>query len=142
LKFFGTTLLLGAAMVLAVGSWTSGHSQSSEQVSRALVFVVFAVNAIKVMRELTLLLHFRDARQSTGKRMALVMLGDLRTATNMRFALAAVGGLVLPALVWQTGFEGRAASTIMFVLLLAGELIERYLFFRAAPASRMPGGIR
>jgi hypothetical protein len=27
-------------------------------------------------------------------------------------------------------------------LLVAGELFERYLFFRAAPASRMPGGIR
>src|SRR5205814_6241112 len=76
LKFFGTTLLLGAAMVLAVGSWTAGYTQSSEQVSRALVFVVFAVNAIKVVRDLTLLLHFRDTRQSAKKRMALVMLGD------------------------------------------------------------------
>jgi len=142
LKFFGTTLLLGAAMVLAVGSWTSGYTQSSVQVSRALVFVVVAVNAIKVMRDLTLLLHFRDTRLSTEKRMALVMLGDLRTATNLRFALAGAGGLVVPALVWQTGFEGRAASTIMLVLLLAAELVERYLFFRAAPASRMPGGIR
>jgi hypothetical protein len=27
----------------------------------------------------------------------------------------------------------------MFVLLLAGEGCERYLFFRAAPPSRMPG---
>ena len=28
-----------------------------------------------------------------------------------------------------------------FALALAGELCERYLFFAAAPASKMPGGI-
>jgi len=30
----------------------------------------------------------------------------------------------------------------MLVALAAGEFAERYLFFRAAPASRMPGGLR
>jgi DMSO reductase anchor subunit len=144
LKFFGTTLLLGAAMVLAVGSSTSSYTPSSDQVSRSLVFLVFAVNAIKVVHDLTLLLHFRDTGQSAEKRMALVMLGDLRTATNLRFGLAAAGGLVMPGIVWLTGFDGRGwaiASSIMLVVLLAAELVERYLFFRAAPASRMPGGI-
>ena len=38
---------------------------------------------------------------------------------------------------------GRLAllSTLAFGLCLAGELLERYLFFAAAPASKMPGGI-
>jgi DMSO reductase anchor subunit len=32
--------------------------------------------------------------------------------------------------------------SLSLMLLLTGELAERYLFFSAAPASRMPGGIR
>jgi hypothetical protein len=32
-------------------------------------------------------------------------------------------------------------SAALLALLLAGEFSERYLFFRAAPASRMPGGL-
>jgi DMSO reductase anchor subunit len=36
----------------------------------------------------------------------------------------------------------RALALVLLGALLAGELLERYLFFRAAPASRMPGGLR
>ena len=31
---------------------------------------------------------------------------------------------------------------LLFVACLAGELLERYLFFAACAAPRMPGGIR
>jgi len=34
------------------------------------------------------------------------------------------------------------ACVLLLTLLTVGESLERYLFFRAAPASRMPGGIR
>jgi hypothetical protein len=77
--------------------------------------------------------------------MALVMLGDLRTATALRFASALAGGVLLPFLLFSLGYRGRGVvpiSFLMFASLLFGELTERYLFFRAAPASRMPGGIR
>jgi formate dehydrogenase iron-sulfur subunit len=145
LKFFGSTLLLGAAMFLAVVDCTSHRPEPLDHVSRSLFFLVLAVTAIKVAQEARVLLHWRDARQSTQKRMALVMLGDLRTATNMRFGFALAGGILMPLLVWLNGFEGRLmapATAIMLILLVGGELAERYLFFRAAPASRMPGSIR
>jgi len=144
-KFFGSTVLLGAATVLAVAAWTSGHAEPLAQVSRSLLFVVFAVTMTKVTTELALLLHFRDKQQSNLKRMAQVMLGDLQTATKLRFLLALAGGLLLPLVFWTKGLEGRARApgmTVMLVVLLAGELAERDLFFRAAPASRMPGSIR
>jgi formate dehydrogenase iron-sulfur subunit len=144
-KFFGSTLLLGAATFLVVSAAASRSTEPLEHVSRSLFFVVFAVTVTKVIRDGSVLFHLRDPRQSTWKRMALVMLGDLRTATKTRFGFALTGGVLMPLLFWMGGFEGRMmlpATAVMFVLLLVGELAERYLFFRAAPASRMPGSIR
>ena len=34
-----------------------------------------------------------------------------------------------------------AMAVVAFLFCLAGELLERYLFFAAAPASKMPGGL-
>jgi Fe-S-cluster-containing dehydrogenase component/DMSO reductase anchor subunit len=143
-KFFGSTLLLGAAMFLAVTACISRRTEPLDHISRSLFFLVVAVTAIKVGLDASVLFHFRDPRQSTWKRMALVMLGDLRTATNLRFGFALTGGILIPFLVWMGGFVGRMmapATAVMLVFIVVGELAERYLFFRAAPASRMPGGI-
>ena len=49
-----------------------------------------------------------------------LMLGPLRTTTQLRFTLFALGLLLLPVTAWGA-----------LVLLVAGELCERYLFFRA-----------
>jgi DMSO reductase anchor subunit len=87
------------------------------------------------------LTHAADRRSTALKRMAIVMLGELRMMTVMRFVLLALGGVVLP-LASIGGYVTVATATIAPVLLLLGELSERYLFFRAAPASRMPGGLR
>jgi hypothetical protein len=40
------------------------------------------------------------------------------------------------------GAEFVGAASLLFVACLAGELLERYLFFTACAAPRMPGGIR
>jgi hypothetical protein len=77
--------------------------------------------------------------------MAVVMLGDLRTVTQVRFACGVAGGIIGPLLLWRANFSGGLVapiSVLMLVALAAAELAERYLFFRAAPASRMPGDIR
>jgi Fe-S-cluster-containing dehydrogenase component/DMSO reductase anchor subunit len=143
LKFFGSTLLLGAATVLAVAAVTGGANALHRIVP--LVFLVMAVSFVKTTFEASVLRHYDDPRQSIWKRMAIVMRDDLRAQTSLRFALALFGGLFLPALLWLQRFEGRAAVTttvLMFATLVAGEFFERYLFFRAAPASRMPGSIR
>lgn len=145
LKFFGTTTILGAATFLAVGACTSGHAEPFDRLSRSLFFLVLTVTPLKLIQEAGVLFHARDPRQTTRKRMALVMLGDLRTATKIRFGLALAGGIFMPLFAWLMGFGGKwmaPATATMLVLLVAGELAERYLFFRAAPASRMPGSIR
>jgi Fe-S-cluster-containing dehydrogenase component/DMSO reductase anchor subunit len=145
LKFLGSTVLLGAATVVSVGAATSPQSESFDGVAKLLLMAVQGATLLKLSADAAVLFHSRDSRQSTFKRMACVMLGDLRTATNFRWALALAGGVVLPLVVWwlREGAEARVVTPIMMVVLLtAGELVERYLFFRAAPALRMPGGIR
>lgn len=142
LKFFGTTALLGAASILAVSAFMLPAAALPQM--RLPLEIVLASAAIKLAFEGRELLHARDLRQSALKRVAIVMLGDLRRATIVRFALLMVGGLLLPltALAAHTASARRPVALAMLAFLVAGELAERYLFFRAAPASRMPGGLR
>ncbi len=142
IKFFGTALSLGASAVFTVYACTGG---SLDRMSNALLYLVQGVTAVKLAFEASALLQVRERRLSVMKRVALLMLGELRAATALRFGLALLGGLLLPALLLRGVLEPTlvpAFSAVGLVLLLAGELAERYLFFRAAPASRMPGGIR
>ena len=91
----------------------------------------------------------RDPHHSVLKRSALLMVRDLRAVTLARFICGALGGLALPALA--LGVASRAGGApppligvltiAIFLLCLAGELSERYLFFAAAPPSKMPGGL-
>jgi hypothetical protein len=112
---------------------------------RALLWIVLAGSAIKLAFEASALLSARDRRSSALKRMALVMVGDLAAHTGARFACGIAGGILLPLAIGLGPLEASATRGLALVLLglvLAGELLERYLFFRAAPASRMPGGLR
>jgi DMSO reductase anchor subunit len=61
--------------------------------------------------------------------------------TAARFLCGALGGIILPAAGLGLVPPGLTIAIAAFVLALAGELCERYLFFAAAPASRMPGGV-
>ncbi len=70
------------------------------------------------------------------------MFGELARATAVRFGCGALGGVVLPGLVVLFGRGSVVAGVAIFALTLAGELAERHLFFIAATAPRMPGGLR
>jgi hypothetical protein len=48
----------------------------------------------------------------------------------------------LPALSSAGLVQFVATASVLFLACLAGELLERYLFFAACAAPRMPGGIR
>jgi len=140
-KFFGTMILLGAAAVTTVGAFTGMNSH----VTGMLIGVLIGVSGLKLVFEASVLRHQGDRRHSVFKRMALLMLHDLRKVTLIRFASGALGGIALPSFV-TLGVVAPAQVPAVFsaslALLLLGELAERFLFFSAAPASRMPGGIR
>jgi formate dehydrogenase iron-sulfur subunit len=141
IRFFGTMLSLGAASVLSVYVATGGIF---DRISRGLLELILVVTVAKVAFESSVFVHYRQRHFSVLKRVALLMLGDLSKVTLARFALAGFGGILLPTLLLSGVVSGLSSLVCgsMFVALLASELLERYLFFRAAPASRMPGGIR
>ena len=141
IRFFGTMLSLGAVSVMSVYVATGGIF---DRVSRGLLEVILIVTVTKIAHESSILLHYRQRQFSVLKRVALLMLGDLAKVTLVRVALACFGGVFLPILLLSGATSGlsRLVCGSMFVTLLTAELLERYLFFRAAPASRMPGGIR
>jgi formate dehydrogenase iron-sulfur subunit len=145
LAFFGTTLVLGCAAVFAVSAWTLPLAHGCRDSPRGLLWLVLGGSALKLALEVSGLLRVRDRRSSALKRVALVMLGDLAPVLRTRLACGVLGGVVLPLVIGLSqpaAGPARALSVVLLGVLLAGELLERYLFFRAAPASRMPGGLR
>jgi hypothetical protein len=75
------------------------------------------------------------------------MTGELSRVTITRFACGVIGGLALPGLLvaWCSQADAvspaaiLAVAVLVLVLKCAGELIERYLFFAAVVAPKMPG---
>jgi DMSO reductase anchor subunit len=145
IKFFGTMLALGSATVFAVATFTKPLPNGSLSAPTPLLWLVFAAIAIKLAAEASTLNHANARQNSVLKRMSLVMMGELKPITMARFLCGATGGLLLPY-VLSAGALGAGPTRVltlgMLLVLLAGELLERYLFFRAAPASRMPGKLK
>ncbi len=98
----------------------------------------------KMLYEALILRHVRKyAPYHPLKKSALLMVRELVVATNLRFLFGTLGGLILPFMLLGAGTTGDVA--LVFALasgafLLLSELLERYLFFRAVVALKMPGG--
>jgi DMSO reductase anchor subunit len=147
LKFFCSTMILGAATVFTVAASSLGAPQlgAATRLPTELLDIVLAGASVKLAFELHALNLVRDLRTSAPKRMAIVMLGELRTWTLVRFATLLLAGVGWPLLLladWLPDSLWCGSAALALPLLLVSELCERYLFFRAAPASRMPGALR
>ena len=79
------------------------------------------------------------------------MTGALASVTMARFAAGLLGGLAMPALLLlsRVPTSPEHGQDLVFAVLvgmlfaacLAGELLERYLFFAAVAAPKMPGAM-
>ncbi len=82
------------------------------------------------------------------KRSALLVIRPLASISAVRLAAGFAAGILLP--LWILGRLGNpetAPSHLIPVLFVwagcvVAELAERYLFFAAVSAPRMPGGVR
>jgi hypothetical protein len=83
--------------------------------------------------------HLRSRRSTALKQRAILLGKGLGKLTRWRFACGIVGGIVLPALALLVDGGALPCALGGFALTLAGELLERHLFFAAATAPRMPG---
>jgi DMSO reductase anchor subunit len=135
-RFAATTVILGAAAALAMASFLAPGGAGPAW--RLLLEVTCAAALAKLVFDGSALRHLAGRVHTVEKRVALLMVGDLRSVTLARF-FAGVGGLAIGAMLLWHGPVTPLGPVAMFVLLLAGEGCERYLFFSAAPPSRMPG---
>lgn len=134
-KFFGTTLLLGGAtlaLFIAV----------SPVVPTALFALGIALKLAAENQIFRFLVDEQDPHLTALNKTALLHTGRFGLLTRLRFACLATGGIALLAALFG-GLTSAAQLTLLVsapLLCIAGELIERHLFFVAEVAPKMPGG--
>ncbi|MCO6045591.1 dimethyl sulfoxide reductase anchor subunit [Aeoliella sp. ICT_H6.2] len=137
-KFAGTAVVTGLALLLATMTIfkTPGVSAVASLLLPAMI--------VKLAYELTLFRHTRVSNKVLWLSGQL-MQQELRTLAIIRFAIGAIGGIVLPILVMVSP-SGSVLSAMFaaaaFVCVTVGELFERALFFSAVVPLKMPGGIK
>lgn len=150
-RFAFTVLVLGSAAVTGVALVAATLRKELTGAMRPLLFALAIATSAKLLFEVAFLRHRRARTHTVLRRMATLMTSDLAPVTLGRFITALLGGVLIPVALLCGAADLRGggyapvaavATVSMFVLLLAAELGDRYLFFAAAPASRMPGGLR
>ncbi len=141
-RFLGTTLLLGAA-AWALALSLEGHRSGN---LRLLMGVVLpGIAALRIAGDALILIHLRDRERSPLRHSAVLMTGSLARGTLLRFLCVLLGGIALPLLLAWSIPAGHVllwgASMLIFLVLLVGELAERYLYFAAVAKPKMPGGL-
>jgi formate dehydrogenase iron-sulfur subunit len=128
--FFGTTLILAAAAAFTLAPenvWTLG--------AFALLL------AGKLLAEISVLRHNTDRELTTLKKSAIMITGRFKGIAFIRMlcAVSAVGC----ALMLHVGAFSvpKIFFWLPFAVALAGELLERVLYFRTVDAPKMPGGM-
>jgi DMSO reductase anchor subunit len=130
-RFFGSALLLGAATAFALGV--------SPVLSATLVAIFTLAKLacdVRVMRAFDA--WDEDDVPPPSVVSARLLAGPLRIVFGSRIALALVAGLLLPGLVFAEMLPA-AGSWWVFGGVLIADFAERYLFFRAVDAPKMPG---
>ena len=155
-RFSLTAALLGVAatwlsvLIATVVSPSAELTNFVRACGPLLCRALIAVAVTKLAWEALAFRHLVLSRMTPLKRSALLLTHDLSSVTLARFALGLLGGVLMPmfllrhvpALSSANLVQFMAASGLLFVACLAGELLERYLFFTACATPRMPGGIR
>jgi formate dehydrogenase iron-sulfur subunit len=152
-KFLLTGVVLGApaGMVISLVAAAFGPEADVVAVFRQIgppaCSAMIAATVVKLLLEASIFLRLRGSLFTPLKRTAVLLAGDLGLLTLQRYFVGVIGGIVLP--LWLLS---RTAVTIddgaLFPILLGllavvistvGELLERYLFFTAVVAPKMPG---
>ena len=131
-RFFGTTLVLGAAAAHAFNALTNQPYVAATACALAVVSI------LKLVSEAALRLHLRDDGLTSLKRSALLMMGELGAFHRTRIVFGLLGGVALP--LAGVVFGGNTALAVLaFALCFVAELCERHLFFTAVAPAKMPG---
>jgi formate dehydrogenase iron-sulfur subunit len=155
-KFVLTAAVLGMPVALltslAACYWSdqlTTHAIMRDYGQALCRWLMVAVGA-KLVFESAILVRLRGRQFTPLKRTALLLKGDLSMTTLLRYFFGLVGGVLLPSMLLSdkaSNVDGGGYHPLflgfivflIFVLLLVGELLERYLFFAASVAPKMPG---
>jgi DMSO reductase anchor subunit/ferredoxin len=147
-KFALTATVCGIAVVLWASTVSSGLGVGAPDGLApgrvdALLLVLAALVVVKLAGEASVLGTFRwrtGADDPERARRARLLTGELRPVAARRLVLGALGGVVLPFILAVTAPGGSWVSTALMTValatLVAGELIERTLFFTTASPPR------
>jgi Fe-S-cluster-containing dehydrogenase component/DMSO reductase anchor subunit len=157
-KFILTTIILGLAgcwlslAVAALMNIGTSFRDIARDMSAQLCGAIMIGTALKLLVEAAIFRHLLYRRWTSLKRTAHLLAGVLSKTVLARFSCGFLGGIVMPALLYDVvrspSHDGGSpllqaiAVAILFLACLAGELLERYLFFAAVAAPRMPKGLR
>jgi formate dehydrogenase iron-sulfur subunit len=137
IKFFGTTLLLGAAgcaMILAC------EPALAEAARVCAILATLSRLALFGWEAVDLRYSFRD-REQPNHRPARVIWELCRPFVFAHFGLFAAATLLGVLAFTSRGQAAAICAALAFALSFAVQLIERYFFFTAVVAPRMPGGV-
>ena len=134
-SFAGTALLLGLATALSATAATS-----NAHLVQPLAWTLIASTAVKLIFESSFFRHLKDAGLTPLRKSAELLVGPLARPTLFRYLAGFVGGVIFPCLIlWSDSPRPVGMAIGSLVLLVAGELTERYLFFSAVTQPKMPG---
>lgn len=154
IKFSLTTILLGIAstwLTIFIVNWTDDSPASNLLITQAgplLSKALILTSIIKLSFEASIFRYLIRRQNSPLKRSALLMSRQLSNVTLARFACGLLGGVLMPCFLLNQQMHSQhnlklfIAVSILFIACLFGELLERYLFFSAVAAPRMPGILR
>jgi DMSO reductase anchor subunit len=128
-RFLGSVLVLGAAIAWACGAVGNGPA----------IVILVALTGARLAGAASMLMPGKKASRDALTKSALLHWSHFRNLTLAWLALWIVGGAVVPALAFL-GAPAFLCAPIAMLALLAGDLIERSLFFSAIAPSKMPGG--
>jgi Fe-S-cluster-containing dehydrogenase component/DMSO reductase anchor subunit len=146
-KFVMTGVVLGLPAALFVSllgaAWSEGLTTAvvMRGLGLRLMRALAAASLLKLAVEAMVLAHLRDKKHTPLKRTALLLTGELAPLAWGRVSAGVLGGIVLPVLLPAGPVPAGLVVGLVLAFTLCGELMERHLFFTAAVASKMPGGM-
>ena len=153
IKFFGSMIITGLSTIIFISLIAAMFMDSIDAIllmsayGEKLCLILLVCTVAKLIWEASIFRHLRDHSHTVHKRSAILMIRDLSTITQLRFAAGLLGGIVIPLFIMLQYASDTSATVICilagvsFIFTLLGEFAERYLFFSAAVSDRMPGNI-
>jgi formate dehydrogenase iron-sulfur subunit len=142
-KFFGTAMLLGSATTLTMLLCMRMADSAAAIASAAMLFVVTIVKLAFEHHVFRNLVDEETPAPTPLNKTARLLAGELGFMARSRIGCGILGGVFLSMLLLSYRVSGQrysaGAALIALSFCVAGELLERRLFFSAVAPEKMPG---